>query len=76
MGWGGAKTPPTPASQRSFANFVKNSKVWAYPARFQTALDPSLTMTTCSQTWLELLMGCPFLLGRGKGIPQTKGGEE
>jgi hypothetical protein len=35
------------------------------------ALDPTLTKT-CSQTWLELLMDCPFLLGRRKGIPQTR----
>src|SRR5262249_35897027 len=37
VGWGGAKSLPTPASQKACANFVKNSNVWV----LAKALDQS-----------------------------------
>ena len=57
-GGGGAKTQRTPGSQRASEQIVKNSRVWSIRLASDCAKSNS-----CSQTWSESLIDCPFLLG-------------
>jgi hypothetical protein len=53
------------ASQpKNLRKFCENySKDMGLPGSLPAALEANSDLTTCSQTWLELLIDCPFLLG-------------